>query len=123
MVTSHEECYRNHIERRKATLRPLLGQRFFGSKDIGQAEGIPLLTCCLRQSVAGHMGWVRLSFLHVLKSSSERDNVRVIRAAKPVCRRMTERGKVLNPEYNIFRDQPIAGVSPLRINTLLSRVL
>ena len=32
---------------------------------------------------------------------------------------MTERGKVLNPEYNIFRDQPIAGASPLRINTLL----
>ena len=48
------------------------------------------------------------------------DNVRVIRAAKPVCRRMTERGKILNPEYNIFRDQPIAGASPLRINTLLS---
>ena len=32
---------------------------------------------------------------------------------------MTERGKVLNPEYNTFRDQPIAGASPLRINTLL----
>ena len=32
---------------------------------------------------------------------------------------MTERGKVLNPEYNIFRDQPIAKASPLRINTLL----
>ena len=31
----------------------------------------------------------------------------------------TERCKVLNPEYNICRDQPIAGVSPLRINTLL----
>ena len=25
----------------------------------------------------------------------------------------TERAKVLNPEYNIFRDQPIAGASPL----------
>ena len=35
---------------------------------------------------------------------------------------MTERGKVLNLEYNIFRDQPIAGASPLRINTLLYRV-
>ena len=35
----------------------------------------------------------------------------------------TERGKLLNPEYSIFRDQPIAGASPLRINTLLSRVL
>ena len=32
----------------------------------------------------------------------------------------TERGKVINPEYSIFRDQPIAGASPLRINTLLS---
>ena len=32
----------------------------------------------------------------------------------------TERGKVLNPKYNIFRDQPIAKASPLRINTLLS---
>ena len=32
---------------------------------------------------------------------------------------MTERGKVLNPEYSIFRDQPIPGASPLRINTLL----
>ena len=50
-------------------------------------------------------------------------NVRVIRAAKPVCRRTTERCKVLNPEYNIFRDQPTPGASPLRINTLLSRDL
>jgi len=33
----------------------------------------------------------------------------------------TERGKILNPEYNIFRDQPTPGASPLRINTLLSR--
>ena len=49
-------------------------------------------------------------------------NVRVIRAAKPICRRTTERGKVLNPEYNIFRDQPIPGASPLRINALLCRV-
>ena len=32
----------------------------------------------------------------------------------------TERGKILNPEYNIYRDQPIAGASPLRINDLLS---
>ena len=32
----------------------------------------------------------------------------------------TERGKILNPEYSIFRDQPIAAASPLRINTLLS---
>ena len=31
----------------------------------------------------------------------------------------TERGKILNPEYYIYRDQPIAGASPLRINTLL----
>ena len=52
----------------------------------------------------------------------KRYNVRVIRAAKPVCRRTTERGKILNPEYNIFRDQPIARASPLRINTLLYRV-
>ena len=51
--------------------------------------------------------------------SGKWNNVRVIRAAKPVRRRMTERGKVLNPEYSIFRDQPIAGASPLRINTLL----
>ena len=34
--------------------------------------------------------------------------------------RTTERCKVLNPEYNIFRDQPIPGASPLRINVLLS---
>ena len=34
-----------------------------------------------------------------------------------------ELGKILNPEYNIFRDQPIAGASPLRINTLLCREL
>ena len=53
---------------------------------------------------------------------SESDNVRVIRAAKPVCRRTMERGKVLNPEYSIFRDQPIAGASPLRINRLLPRL-
>ena len=32
----------------------------------------------------------------------------------------TERGKILNPEYNIFRDQPTPRASPLRINTLLS---
>ena len=49
-------------------------------------------------------------------------NVRVIRAANPVYRRTTERCKILNPEYNIFRDQPIPGASPLRINTLLSGV-
>ena len=35
----------------------------------------------------------------------------------------TERGKLLNPEYNIFRDQPTSRASPLRINTLLSREL
>ena len=50
------------------------------------------------------------------------DNVRVSRAAKPICQRMAERSKVLNPEYNIFRDQPTPGASPLRINTLSSRV-
>ena len=47
------------------------------------------------------------------------NNCGVIRAARPFCRRMTERCKVKNPEYNIFRDQPIPGASPLRINTLL----
>ena len=31
----------------------------------------------------------------------------------------TERGKILNPEYSIFRDQPVPGASPLRINALL----
>ena len=56
-------------------------------------------------------------------TSMKSDNVRVIRAANKVCRRTTERGKVLNPEYSLFRDQPIPGASPLRINTLLSRVL
>ena len=61
---------------------------------------------------------MELSFLRF-----ERDNVRVIRAAKPVCRRTTERGKTLNPEYNIFRDQPIPRASPLRINTLLCGVV
>ena len=33
----------------------------------------------------------------------------------------TERGKILNPEYSIFRDQPTPRASPLRINTLLFR--
>ena len=32
----------------------------------------------------------------------------------------TERGKILNPEYNIYRDQPTSRASPLRINDLLS---
>ena len=49
----------------------------------------------------------------------KRYNVRVIRAANPVCRRMTERGKILNPEYSVDRDQPTSRASPLRINTLL----
>ena len=31
-----------------------------------------------------------------------------------------ERGKVLNPEYSICRDQPTSQASPLRINDLLS---
>ena len=35
----------------------------------------------------------------------------------------TERGNVLNPEYNINRDQLTSLVSPIRINTLLSRAL
>ena len=34
----------------------------------------------------------------------------------------TERGKILNPEYSICRDQPTRRASPLRINDLLSRV-
>ena len=34
---------------------------------------------------------------------------------------ITERGKILNPEYSICRDQPTTGASPLRINDLLSR--
>ena len=37
--------------------------------------------------------------------------------------RKTERGKIFNPEYDICRDQPIAGASPLRINTLFYSVL
>ena len=32
----------------------------------------------------------------------------------------TERGKVINREYSIDRDQATAGASPLRINVLLS---
>ena len=47
------------------------------------------------------------------------DNVRVIRAANPVCRPKTERGKISNPEYSIFRDQPVPGASPIQINALL----
>ena len=44
----------------------------------------------------------------------KRDNVRVIRAAiKKYADQKTERGKILNPEYSIFRDQPIPGASPL----------
>ena len=31
----------------------------------------------------------------------------------------TERSKILNPEYNMDRDQPTSRASPLRINTLL----
>ena len=42
-------------------------------------------------------------------------NVLDIRAANPVRRRTIERGKVINPEYSIDRDQPTAGASPLRI--------
>ena len=42
-------------------------------------------------------------------------NVVDIRAANPVCRRTIERGKILNPEYSIDRDQPTPGASPLRI--------
>ena len=34
----------------------------------------------------------------------------------------TERGKAVNPEYNINRDQPARWASPLRINTLLCPV-
>ena len=34
-----------------------------------------------------------------------------------------ERGKMLNPEYSICRDQPTSQASPLRINDLLSRVI
>ena len=33
----------------------------------------------------------------------------------------TERGKILNPEYSIDRDQPTSQASPLRINDLLYR--
>ena len=33
----------------------------------------------------------------------------------------TERGKILNPQNSIDRDQPTSRASPLRINTLLSR--
>ena len=35
---------------------------------------------------------------------------------------ITERGEVLNPKYNIDRDQPTSWASPLGINVLLSRV-
>ena len=34
----------------------------------------------------------------------------------------TERGKVINPQYSIDRDQPTSRASPRRINTLLFRV-
>ena len=51
-----------------------------------------------------------------------RHNGNVIPAAKPVCRRTTERGKTLNPEYSIDRDQPTSRASPLGINALLFRV-
>ena len=34
---------------------------------------------------------------------------------------ITERSKILNPEYSIDRDQPTSWASPLRINTLLCR--
>ena len=40
-------------------------------------------------------------------------NVRVIRAAKPVCQRTTERGKALSPKYSINRDQPTSQASSL----------
>ena len=36
---------------------------------------------------------------------------------------ITERGKILNPEYIICRDQPTSRASPLRINVLLSHLL
>ena len=63
---------------------------------------------------------VAVVYLKFSIATAEAHNVRVIRAAKTVCRRTTERYKVINPEYNIFRDQPIPRASPLRINTLLS---
>ena len=59
----------------------------------------------------------RLRSIIIFRSKAH--NVRVIRAAKPICRRTTERGKILNPEYSICRDQPTSRASPLRINALL----
>ena len=44
------------------------------------------------------------------------------RPLKPVGQK-TERGKILNPKYNICRDQPTSRASPLRINALLCSVL
>ena len=41
---------------------------------------------------------------------------RPLKSANP----KTERGKILNPEYSICRDQPTSRASPLRINDLLS---
>ena len=67
---------------------------------------------------------LRINLQHASAPSpcAANDNVRVIRAAKPVCRRTTERGKISNPEHNIKRDQPTSRASPLRINVLLSCV-
>ena len=56
---------------------------------------------------------------HSRMSVDKHDNVRVIRVANPICRRMTERGKAINAEYSIFRDQPVPGASSLQINALL----
>ena len=36
---------------------------------------------------------------------------------------ITERGKIINPEYSICRDQPASRATPLRINDLLSPLL
>ena len=57
-----------------------------------------------------------------MASNRARSGITSVLSERPLksANQKTERGKVLNPEYNIFRDQPTPGASPLRINTLLS---
>ena len=60
------------------------------------------------------MGWMAICWLGGITS---------VLSERPfkLADQKTERGKMLNPEYNICRDQPTSRASPLRINDLLSR--
>ena len=82
----------------------------------GPAKGMQRLSSRLQSRVA-EVGWkivvIVYSFSHITSKLSERPLKYADQKA--------ERGKVLNPQYSIDRDQPTSPASPLRINALLSR--